>query len=67
MKNIVSLIFISLFLQSCATTDNTASNTVEGPIAIELKGTAVEVQNFIEEMILSLDKINYCLKELNKK
>ena len=51
MNKIVSLIFISLFLQSCATTDNTASNTVEGPIAIELKGTAVEVQNFIEEMI----------------
>ena len=51
MKKTVSLIFIILFLQSCATTDNTASNTVEAPISIELKGTAVEVQNFIEEII----------------
>ena len=52
------LVFFFIGLTSCATTP---SKPVEGPISIQLKGTSVEIQNFIEEIMQQkyADKTRY--------
>jgi len=48
MKKVLLAILLSLIVVGCATAP---TNPPESPISIQLKGTAVEVQNFIEQNI----------------